>query len=198
MKTLLQALFCAIMLFLSACGIFSAAPVDELEFATQIKDLKKIEAEVVRCADGDTLTVIPKQGKHAGKEMKVRTLLFDSTESVKPGTKPMAWSKEASARHKELVMGKMVTLVFDKGNQQDHYGRYLAYVYVDGKSVGAQMLREGLGIVRYVETGTDTLYKQFKEAEQVAREQKKGVWSIPGYVKQGKGKEAYYDLRMAY
>nr|WP_281250291.1 thermonuclease family protein [Virgibacillus proomii] len=39
---------------------------------------------------------------------------------------------------------------FDVGELKDKYGRLLAYVYVDGKSVQETLLKEGLPRVAYI------------------------------------------------
>ncbi|WP_186323879.1 thermonuclease family protein [Bacillus thuringiensis] len=153
----------------------------------KVKDLEKVQAKVKKVVDGDTIIVDNK-----GQEKKVRMLLLDTPESVKPNEAPMPYGKEASHYTKQLLEGKIVELVYDKGQKQDHYQRDLAYVFLNGKCVESEILREGLGIVRYVKEPNTTLYEDFKQAQEEAKKEKKGVWSKNGYVTQ-KGKETSYN-----
>ncbi|MEK7019578.1 thermonuclease family protein [Bacillus sp. FSL R9-9410] len=157
------------------------------ESYNKVKDLEKVQAKVKRVVDGDTLVAEVK-----GTEKKVRMLLLDTPESVKPNEKPMKYGKEASDYTKKLLEGKSVELVYDKGEKEDHYHRQLAYVFLDGKCVEADILKQGLGVVRYIKTPNTTLYDELKKVQEEAKKDKKGVWSINGYVLE-KGKETLYS-----
>lgn len=155
----------------------------------KVKGLEKTPAKVKRVVDGDTLAVEVK-----GQEKKVRMLLLDTPESVKPNEKPMKYGKEASDYTKKLLEGKSVELVYDKGEKEDHYQRQLAYVFLDGKCIEADIIQQGLGVVRYVKTPNTTLYDDLKKVQEEAKKNKKGVWSINGYVSE-KGKETIYNIK---
>lgn len=170
----------------------AASQAQKIEYQDKIKDLEKVTAKVKKVVDGDTLTVDIK-----GKETKIRMLLLDTPESVKPGEKqPMKYGKEASAYTKKLLEGKNVELFYDIGQKEDLYKRELAYVYLDGKCVEADILRQGLGVVRYVNKPSVTLYDDLKSAQEEAKKAKKGVWSIEGYVIE-RGQEAFYNAQKA-
>ena len=64
----------------------------------QISEYPTFEATVVKVTDGDTLTI-----SHDNKEEKVRLLLVDTPESVKPGVDPQPFSLEASNYVKGLL-----------------------------------------------------------------------------------------------
>ncbi|HEF7292997.1 TPA: thermonuclease family protein [Bacillus cereus] len=170
----------------------AASQAQKIEYQDKIKSLEKVTAKVKKVVDGDTLTVDIK-----GKETKIRMLLLDTPESVKPGEKqPMKYGKEASAYTKKLLEGKSVELFYDIGQKEDLYKRELAYVYLDGKCVEADILRQGLGVVRYVNKPSVTLYDDLKSAQEEAKKAKKGVWSIEGYVIE-RGQEAFYNAQKA-
>lgn len=100
-------------------------------------------------------------------------LLLDTPESVKPNEKPMKYGKEASDYTKKLLEGKSVELVYDKGEKEDHYHRQLAYVFLDGKCVEADILKQGLGVVRYIKTPNTTLYDELKKSRRKLRKIRK-------------------------
>ncbi|MGX7835678.1 thermonuclease family protein, partial [Campylobacter fetus subsp. venerealis] len=90
--------------------------------------------------------------------------------------------EDASKRNKELVSNGKLQLEFDKGDLRDKYGRMLAYVYVDGKSVQETLLKEGLARVAYVYEPNTKYIDKFEEDEQQAKTEKLSIWSKSGYV----------------
>ncbi|MFD5853767.1 thermonuclease family protein [Cytobacillus pseudoceanisediminis] len=70
---------------------------------------------------------------------------------------------------------------FDVGERQDRYGRLLAYVYVNGKSVQEILLEEGLARVAYVFPPNTRYLSDYEAAEKRARDKEIGIWSIDGY-----------------
>lgn len=51
--------------------------------------------------------------------------------------------KEAKTTLERLVLGKKVTLEYD-ANQNDKYGRILAWIWLDGKLINQEMITSGL------------------------------------------------------
>ncbi|MDA7027745.1 thermonuclease family protein [Bacillus sp. CLL-7-23] len=138
---------------------------------------KKLEAvTLVKAIDGDTIKV-----KYKGQEKTVRYLLVDTPETKKPNSCVQPYGKDASERNKELVNGGKLKLEFDKGDQTDKYGRLLAYVYVDGKSVQEKLLKEGLARVAYVHPPNTKYLDQFKEDEKNAKNKQMAIWSKSNY-----------------
>lgn len=126
--------------------------VQELEqdvyegFFQTISNDQRIPADFVRHVDGDT-TVL----KIEGKEQKVRFLLIDTPETVKPNTKVQPFGLEASKRTKELLStAAEITFEYDQGDKKDRYGRALGYIFVDGTLLQKTLVREGLARVAYV------------------------------------------------
>ena len=63
--------------------------------------------------------------KIEGKEQKVRFLLIDTPETVKPNTKVQPFGLEASKRTKELLStAAEITFEYDQGDKKDRYGAY--------------------------------------------------------------------------
>src|SRR5688572_3150857 len=69
---------------------------------------KRVEAEVIRVVDGDTIEV-----EIDGEEEDVRYIGIDTPESVAPGEPVECFGKRASHANERLVGGETVILVFD-------------------------------------------------------------------------------------
>ena len=112
-----------------------------------------------------------------GEMIKVRFLAIDTPESVHPTKEVQAYGFEASNFTKEkLKNAKTIELEFDNNSDKtDKYGRYLAWVWVDGELLQDLLIKEGLAKVAY-------LYADYKytsvlqESEKVSKEKKIGIW----------------------
>ncbi|MCY8997785.1 thermonuclease family protein [Bacillus inaquosorum] len=145
---------------------------------SKAKDNKElVDVTLDRAVDGDTIKV-----KYNGNVDTVRYLLVDTPESKKPDSCVQPYGEDASKRNKELVSDGKLQLEFDKGDHRDKYGRLLAYVYVDGKSVQETLLKEGLARVAYVYEPNTKYIDQFRKDEQEAKSEKLSIWSKNGYV----------------
>ena len=147
-------------------------------FFKTISNNQRIPADFVRHVDGDT-TVL----RIDGKEQKVRFLLVDTPETVKPKTKVQPFGLEASKRTKELLStASEITFEYDSGNKIDRYGRVLGYIFVDGTLLQKTLVREGLARVAYVKEPNTKYLLELEEAQEKAKNESLGIWSIPGYV----------------
>ena len=158
--------------------------VQELEqdvyegFFQTISNDQRIPADFVRHVDGDT-TVL----KIEGKEQKVRFLLIDTPETVKPNTKVQPFGLEASKRTKELLStAAEITFEYDQGDKKDRYGRALGYIFVDGTLLQKTLVSEGLARVAYVKEPNTKYLLELEEAQEKVKNESLGIWSIPGYV----------------
>jgi|SRR5690606_37736402 len=176
------------LLVLAGCG---ASPADQQSDAPRAQTVHKEhmerdiwmddpddaeEAEFVEAIDGDTAKL-----RIDGKVETVRFLLIDTPETKHPelGAQPMG--KEASAFTRNMLEeADRITLEYDK-EKRDKYDRVLAYVYADGQNVQLALLKKGLARVGYVYESRRHL-NTFREAEQMAKEKKLGIWQCPGYV----------------
>jgi micrococcal nuclease len=93
---------------------------------------------VSRVVDGDTIEV-----ELDGAEEDVRYIGVDTPETVKPDTPVQCFGPQASSFNHHLVEHRRVRLVFGV-ERRDVYGRLLAYVYLDGRFVNAELVRRGL------------------------------------------------------
>lgn len=139
---------------------------------------EQISAELLDIKDGDTIEV----RYNGGETATVRYLLVDTPETSHPSLGKQPFGEEAKARNKEILMSGKLTIEFDVGERVDKYGRLLAYVYIDGKSVQEQLLKEGLARVAYVYPPNTRYLSEFEEAQEEAKEKGIGIWSIENYV----------------
>lgn len=140
-----------------------------------------IPVDLYRVVDGDTAHVIDENGEG----LNLRLLLIDTPETVHPSEPVQPYGPEASARLTDLLNdADQLYIEYDDGEKQDHYGRELVYLYADDVSVHEVLLEEGLARVGYIYEQQRYL-EDFRVAEQYARDNQLGIWSIPGYVNEG-------------
>lgn len=107
---------------------------------------------------------------------KVRYIGIDTPETVHPTRGEEPYGREACAKNKELVEGKVVRLEKDV-SETDKYGRLLRYVYVDDLFVNAQLVR--LGYAQVATYPPDVKYQDlFLQLQREAREVGRGLWAI--------------------
>lgn len=176
-------LLTAATLLLSGCANFEQKVQDISKdvtgnFTQTVSNDKRIPADFVRHVDGDT-TVL----KIEGKEHKVRFLLIDTPETVKPNTKVQPYGLESSKRTKKLLStASEITFEYDSGNKTDRYGRVLGYIFVDGTLLQKTLVSEGLARVAYVKEPNTKYLLELEEEQEKAKNESLGIWSIPGYV----------------
>lgn len=118
------------------------------------------QALVAEVLDGDTIELA--DGRH------IRYLGIDAPELGE------SYADEATTRNRQLVEGKVVELQRGKRNQ-DEYGRFLRYVYVDGTFVNAELVAQGLAHALIFDP--DERYAQvLVQLEQYAKMNKRGLW----------------------
>lgn len=126
--------------------------------------------------DGDTFNV--RTGKFPFTRFAtVRMLGVDTPETVDPRKPVQCFGKEASARSAGLLGGKDVRLIFDEDREaKDKYGRYLAYVYLDGNvvSVNEELILDGFAR-EYTFGKPYSKQSAFREAERVAKTSERGL-----------------------
>ena len=136
----------------------------------------QVAVKLSRVVDGDTIKVYYK-----GREESVRYLLMDTPESKKPGECVQPYAEKASKRNEQLIQSGKLTLEFEK-SKTDKYGRLLAYVFVDGKSVQETLIKEGLGRVAYIYETPYKYLENYEKAEELAKEKRANIWSKKGLV----------------
>ncbi len=138
---------------------------------------------VTHIADGDTFNV---KGSH-----RVRLIGIDCPEIAHPEkdppTKAQPWSNEAAAFTKARLLNQTVRIEFDPDyDAEDHYGRWLCWVYYrdprDGieKLLNEELLRAGLAFAyddRRKFHYSEAMYRRLKAAQREAQEGQRGIYS---------------------
>jgi micrococcal nuclease len=135
--------------------------------------------KMVRVVDGDTIVV-----DYHGKHEKVRLLCVNTPESVHPDKKQnIPMGKVASRYTQKKLIGKFVDLEFEIKKLRGNYGRLLAYVFVDGRNLNLDLVRQGLSPY-YTKYGRSQKYDaEFRAAEKQARKEKLNIWGDPELTK---------------
>lgn len=103
---------------------------------------KKVELK--KCVDGDTAHFTTGVYKDGTLIDKVRFLGIDTPETYNPGAQPFGYAA-SQLTCKILTDAKEIILEIEKDNEIfDGYDRLLAYVWVDGKLLNAQIVELGL------------------------------------------------------
>ncbi len=156
------------ILLLSLSFLLSAC----IEQSAHVADTPGDWYPVSKVIDGDTFWI--QDGSEKGK--KVRLIGVDAPETRKTKKKEVGYyGKEAKEYLKTRLSGQKVRLEYDV-DQTDHYGRLLAYVYLeDGTFLNAELLRLGYAVVMTVPPNVK-FADQFIEIQREAREGKRGLW----------------------
>jgi micrococcal nuclease len=138
--------------------------------------------QVVRVVDGDTIVIM-----YNGKYEKVRLLCVNTPESVHPDEKQNIPMGKVAARYTQKKLldeyGNYVDLEFEMGRIRGNHGRLLAYVFVDGKNLNLDLVRQGLSPY-YTKYGKSEKYDaEFRDAEKQARKEKLNIWGDPELTK---------------
>lgn len=115
---------------------------------------------VTRVIDGDTIEIETGQ--------KVHYLGIDAPAIG------MCFGKKAQIKNKELVVGKEARLYKDV-SEKDKAGRLLRYVWVEDIFVNDFLVRRGYATATPIPPNT-RYEEQFRQAEEEAKEGKKGIW----------------------
>jgi len=127
--------------------------------------------QAVKVSDGDTLNVQKvENGKFVGKIVKIRMFGIDAPE------KTQDYGIESKQALEKLVNGK--TLEIEEKNR-DRYGRTVAVVYVNGKNVNEEMVKNGNAWWYQEYDKKDTKMQAYQEN---AKKNKLGLFGKRGYV----------------
>lgn len=132
---------------------------------------ERLTGRVVRAVDGDTLEVAIDDGPTE----TVRLIGVDTPETVKPDTPVQCFGPRASHFEHQRVEGRRVRLLTGV-EPRDFYGRLLAYVWIEGRLIEAELLRRGLARVLNFRPN-DRFAHRFELIAQSAAKGGKGLWS---------------------
>lgn len=165
-----------IIIFVLAAGAVYFPELFTEEEAVPVQG-DRIPVKLVRTIDGDTIKIM-----YEGREQNVRYLLIDTPETNHPQLGKQPYGQQAKVRNQELLQKGRLEIEFDVGQKYDKYDRLLAYIYVDGKSVQEQLLKEGLARVAYVYPPNTRHLDAFEQAQAQAKKSGIGIWTLEDYV----------------
>lgn len=131
----------------------------------------KSSYKVLKVTDGDTIVI------NHPKVKKVRYLGIDAPEKLSVRSPGEPFHLRSTDLNRKLVEGRSVTVEFDQ-EKQDHYGRLLGYIFVDGTFVNEEIVRQGLARALFI--GKNKRYKdRILKAQQEAKNARRGMWGDP-------------------
>jgi len=154
---------------------------DSTEEVTSAPDTREV-ATLVKVVDGDTIAV-----SINGKSETIRVIGIDTPEVDDPRKTTECFGKEASEMANDIFEGNKTVLLESDPTQgdRDKYNRFLRYVWIDDVTdFGKLMIDSGYAS----EYTYDLPYKyknKYKQAEQKARDAKKGLWTDDACVGRG-------------
>jgi len=122
----------------------------------------ELQGTVVSVKDGDTLVLLTL----TKRQVRVRLADIDTPEHDQP------YGSRAKQALSALAFGKTAQL---RVRDRDDYGRLVARVYVEGKDINAELVRQGLAWV-YRPFNRDPSLLQLEADARMAR---RGLWSLP-------------------
>lgn len=156
------------LLFLVTLALIAAAATLWTLSGGDPKGTRVLITDVV---DGDTV--------HVGRGWRrttVRLIGVDAPETIHPEKPVEAYGLEASEFAERTLTGKWVRLEFESGNQNDVYGRLLAYIFLeDGTLFNRELVRYG-----YAKAYTRFPFRykeEFRLVETEARNAGQGLWA---------------------
>ena len=129
--------------------------------------------QVAKVVDGDTFAVVV-----TGEEQSVRLIGVDTPEVVDPRRPVQCFGQEASVKLKNMLNNQSVKLEADPSQDNtDQYGRWLRYAYLaDGTNVNLELIEQGYAH-EYTFRIPYAQQAQFKQAEQRASVNQRGLWN---------------------
>ena len=137
-----------------------------------VSNAEKLEVKFSVSVDGDTAKF-----ELDGKIITVRFLGINTPETVDPNREVEAFGKEASDYTKNALKNatKIEIELDSKAGEKDKYDRTLAWVFVDGKLLQEEIVKNGLA-EQYMLLSTYKYAGEIQEAEEIAKNAKVGMW----------------------
>ena len=127
--------------------------------------------KVTRVFDGDTV-----KAEGHDIEIKIRLVGIDAPETSKRKREPgQPYSQQAKKYLAGLVLNKIVDI---KGYGIDQYNRILGVIYLDGKNINLELVREGLAEVYRGKPPRGLDIGLYRQAEAEAVKAGRAMWSL--------------------
>ncbi len=111
-------------------------------------------------------------------------MLVDTPETNHPRMDgPQPFGHDAKNFMEEFMKGGKVEIELDV-SERDHYGRILAYVYVNGVSAQEELLKRGLARVAYIFPPNTRYVDTYQAIQEKAQAEGIGIWSVENYAQE--------------
>ena len=132
--------------------------------------------DVIKCVDGDTIDL----ADGTKKGTRIRLIGANTPETVKQNSPIEPFGPEASRFTKEIIaQNKNRARIAYDGAKVDRYGRTLAHVWLGDVLLSERLIREGLATAELQYSYSREMKDRFKAAEDLAKQEKRGIWSLP-------------------
>ena len=129
------------------------------------------EFEIIHVNDGNTV-----KAESQGYAFTIRLVGIDAPETSKKKNEPgQPFSQRAKTLLQMLVLNKTVEL---ESYGLDRYSRVLGVIYIDGKNVNLELVKEGLAEVYKGKPAPGFDNRPYWDAEREARKNMRGMWSL--------------------
>lgn len=140
---------------------------------------------LVRVIDGDTIVVKSAQG-----EETVRLMSVDTPESVHPDIEEKQPFSEDATKFTTQILGSAdIEILLERGKpEKDKYDRTLGYIWIKGNNgfddslFNSLLVFEGFARLNVYDNQENKYLGELARAEDMAKSNKFGIWSIDGYV----------------
>ncbi len=130
-----------------------------------------LQATVIAVNDGDTVIILL-----VGKQYRARLIGIDAPEM---GQEP--WGRMAREHLRKLLKEYRWRVSIENDIvRHDKYNRLLVYLWApDGQLLNERMLQDGYAVLFTIQPNSK-YSDRFKEAQRIARENRKGIWGANG------------------
>lgn len=131
------------------------------------KENLKFLGNVIKVYDGDTITVV----NNRNEKVKIRLYGIDAPELKQ------TYGKTSQMNLEKLIKNKTIEYEI---MSKDRYGRIVAIIYFDGKSINEWLVANGFA---YVYDSYNDMLDIYKPLEEKAKNEKLGLWAIKNMIK---------------
>jgi micrococcal nuclease len=128
--------------------------------------MHSFEAVVAKVVDGDTVWT--------DRGEKIRLLGIDTPELHHPDYPVQAFAQQAKDYVAGRILGKKCIFEYSDFDHYDKYGRTLAFIYLDGDLINAEIVKKGLGYASPNKNIPRT--REFLVLENIAKKFRAGLW----------------------
>jgi len=129
-------------------------------FCSDAKVKSVLRGQVIKVSEGDVLFLKTKKATY-----KIKLAEIDAPELIQP------FGKESLHFLSQAILNKSIHA---ECTAKEKSGVYLCYALLNNRNLNLEMVRNGLA---WVTPSQNSLNSYFNEIEQIAREEKSGLWS---------------------